>query len=150
MFNKSNLKTGMFGVMTNGYRFVIVNDSIIYQDGYDLLESMTDDMCLRHWNVEKVYDNCVSFRNLDANLRGVSKSATLVYDRTAEPKRYNGKVICIDNCGNNDNYTVGKIYQFENGHLTTDKGDKLPYSAEIYSFRDWSNFSLAKWMEVKE
>lgn len=66
---------------------------------------------------------------------------------------YNGKVVCIDNAGVNiGNYTVGKIYQFENGVLTTDCGHKFPgYGCNsIHSFDEWQKWTKSKFIEVVE
>ncbi len=38
-----------------------------------------------------------------------------------EPKYYNGKVVCVQS--ENDDYTVGKIYEFKDGTLVDDQGD---------------------------
>lgn len=68
-----------------------------------------------------------------------------------EPKLYNGRVVCIDNGGNRDNYTVGKIYQFNDGQLMTDSGEMTPNNGWLpYSFSDWVGFSGSKWIEIVE
>lgn len=82
----------------------------------------------------------------------------LVYDRERDTKPlYNGKVVCID-AGNNDCYTVGKIYQFKDGQLTANSGKQFPKgntlpsksSVKIHNFEDWKDWSTAKWLEIKE
>lgn len=40
--------------------------------------------------------------------------------KVEEPKYYNGKVVCVQ-CDNND-YTVGKVYEFKDGTLVDDYG----------------------------
>ena len=80
------------------------------------------------------------------------KGAEIAFDRLFEEKKselYNGKVICIDNIGNPTEYTTGKIYEFKDGMLTTNAGDKLPYGG-VRSFKEWTNFSCSKWLEVVE
>lgn len=42
---KADLKTGMFGVMSDGKKFVIVDDKIVYKNGgYDLLRTLKNDL----------------------------------------------------------------------------------------------------------
>lgn len=42
-----------------------------------------------------------------------------------KPKYYNGKMVCIEN-GGYDWWTVGKIYEYKDGIVTADDGDKYP------------------------
>ena len=42
-----------------------------------------------------------------------------------KPKYYNGKMVCIDN-GGYYWWTVGKIYEYKDGIVTADDGDKYP------------------------
>lgn len=44
-----------------------------------------------------------------------------------KPKYYNGKMVCVDN-GGFSWWTVGKIYEYKDGVVTTDDGDKYPYT----------------------
>ena len=68
-----------------------------------------------------------------------------------EPKYYNGKVVCVDlNDSNEDNYTVGKIYEFKDGRMTSDCGHTFGKYREFHSFEDWERFSSSKFIEVVE
>ena len=158
VFTKSDLKTGMFGVMTwfdgnvKDY-FVIVEDKIIYQDGgYDTLEELDADLEFDEWYIDKLYTGICSFGNLNSNVRGYSTNCTLVYDRERDTKPlYNGKVVCVDLCGHNSTlYTVGKIYQFVDGKFITEDGNKIPFNEKIYSFEDWERYTASKFIEVVE
>lgn len=42
-----------------------------------------------------------------------------------KPKYYNGKMVCVENGGFNW-WTVGKIYEYKDGIVTADDGDKYP------------------------
>lgn len=42
-----------------------------------------------------------------------------------KPKYYNGKMVCVEN-GRYDWWTVGKIYEYKDGVVTADDGDKYP------------------------
>lgn len=66
------------------------------------------------------------------------------------PKYYNGKVVCLDNDHNTSNYTVGKIYEFKDGKLKTDNGYMLPLSKSVKSFKEFTNYSSSKWLEIVE
>lgn len=43
-----------------------------------------------------------------------------------KPKYYNGKMVCVENGGFNW-WTVGKIYEYKDGIVTADDGDKYPH-----------------------
>ena len=63
----------------------------------------------------------------------------------------NFKVRCVDNVFNVDNYTIGKIYEFHDGYMTTDSGMELPFGRErIDSFEEWVKYSSSKWVLVDE
>lgn len=65
--------------------------------------------------------------------------------------RYNGKVVCIDNCGNTTSYTVGKIYQFKDGRMIDNHGCQMPIGgATIRTFEDWVKFTSSKFIEIVE
>ena len=70
-----------------------------------------------------------------------------------EKTLYNGKVVCVDHNGNNqDAYTIGRIYQFRDGSIINDIGDEVPYYKEnkVHSFDEWARFSGSKWIEIVE
>lgn len=49
-----------------------------------------------------------------------------------KPKYYNGKMVCVED-GRYDWWTVGKIYEYKDGVVTSDNGDKYPkHSCEPY------------------
>lgn len=70
-----------------------------------------------------------------------------------EKPLYNGKVVCVDHNGNNqDAYTIGRIYQFRNGCIVNDTGNEIPCfeASKIHSFDEWVEFSASKWIEIVE
>ena len=53
---KSDLKTGMFGVMDDGDWFVIVDDTIVYENGmFDTIDRISDDLCYETYKIERLY-----------------------------------------------------------------------------------------------
>ena len=46
-------------------------------------------------------------------------------DEPEKPKYYNGKMVCVEN-GGYYWWTVGKIYEYKDGIVTADDGDKYP------------------------
>lgn len=67
-----------------------------------------------------------------------------------EKTLYNGKVVCVDLCGFNClDYTVGKVYQFKDGSMLTDRGIELP-AHPVHSFNEWATLSGSKWIEIVE
>lgn len=68
-----------------------------------------------------------------------------------EPKYYNGKVVCVYNTGNEIAYTKGKIYQMVDGQLIDDRETIFPSKTKkVKSFKEWCEWSTAKWLEVVE
>ena len=160
VFTKSDLKTGDFVMRANGVEEVFIEHLKAFtgKAGWMPLSNVNDDLthsgCDHGWDIVKVRRptttchcqfDCPSF-------------GELVYDRARDTKPlYNGKVVCID-ATLNEFYTVGKIYQFKDGQLTADHGKRYPEdntnntrnNAKIHNFEDWSNWSTAKWIEIKE
>ena len=80
------LKTGMFGEMNNGDIFVIVNDSIVYEDGgFDELSTFDND-CLMSEDTDvcitKLTNKPKSFTQYK-----LLKDDDFLFDRSKEPKR---------------------------------------------------------------
>ena len=46
-----------------------------------------------------------------------------------KPKYYNGKMVCVEN-GGYYWWTIGKIYEYKDGIVTTDDGDKYPKNGQ--------------------
>lgn len=68
-----------------------------------------------------------------------------------KPKYYNGKIVCIDDCHNPEEYTVGKIYQFVDGKITTDCGHKFGgWNGRFTSFEEFAKWTGSKFIEVVE
>lgn len=107
--------------------------------------------------IAKLYKNNVIVKTVECNKHpddeySMDEAIKVVTERLREPEKpqyYNGKVVCIDNCGNHGNYTVGKIYQFKDGHFRTDYGAPFPINPAT-SFEDLQRSSVAKWLEVVE
>ena len=66
------------------------------------------------------------------------------------PNYYTGKVICVDNAGNPELYTVGKIYEFIDGYmLQTDQGKKTETYKPFWTFNEFQQYSSSKFIEYK-
>lgn len=95
-----------------------------------------------YWN-----DKCIEGKVVE----GYTSAETTEEPKKEEPKKlYNGKVVCIDNVGNPNSYTVGKIYEFKDGRLKGDNGGVYPLFTPIYTFEDWEKWTSAKFIEVIE
>lgn len=66
-----------------------------------------------------------------------------------KPKLYSGKVVCVDNKGNELCYTKGKIYEFKDGKGRDDLG-LIIGGYDISSFKDLQDACFVKWLEVVE
>ena len=84
---KSDLKTGMFGVMSDGKKFVVVNDKIVYKRGtYDHLRTLNDDLSFPFYSID-VLVHAVSFNCLDEILRNKKEWADhIIFDRNEKPE----------------------------------------------------------------
>lgn len=156
MFTKKDLKTGMFGYFdneTNDY-FVIVGDRFIYQKGLgDEVSKLNDNLAMPSGRKitalyeASCFDQATTSKQLGRKLiwkRGEKKPIE-------EKPLYNGKVVCVDLRGANaNNYTVGKIYEFKNGRMTSDSGYTFGKNGEFHTFKDWEDYSSSKFIEVKE
>lgn len=61
----------------------------------------------------------------------------------------NFKVRCVSR-GLNRFYTVGKTYEFQDGFMINDMGEKFPYHKGIDNFKEWQNFSASAWELVTD
>ena len=68
MFKRSDLKTGMFGKMSDGRLFVIVNTNMVYQSGtFERICYLTDELTLGFANID-ILVNAYSFDNATCNI----------------------------------------------------------------------------------
>lgn len=69
----------------------------------------------------------------------------------AEPKYYNGKVVCVETKNEDYAYTVGKIYEFKNGRVKIGNGREVPCTTRVTSLDEWndSDWAMAKFIEIK-
>ena len=86
-----------------------------------------------------------------------SVGAKLAFERLtkttrAEPKYYNGKVVCVETKNENYAYTVGKLYEFKNGRVKIGNGREVPCTTRVTSLDEWndSDWAMAKFIEIKE
>lgn len=64
---------------------------------------------------------------------------------------YNGKVVCIDNSGNKQMFTVGKIYNFEDGIVVVDNGiSNDNHGKRFKNFKELLQYTCSKFIEIKE
>lgn len=158
VFTKSDLKNGDVIKKRNGNVEIVVlpiGTLVTRTLGYNVLKDINEDLTSK---LEFTYD-IVSVRR-PKNPSDCSFSAfeddlgELVYNRERDEKSpYNGKVVCVDLCGKNSRtYTVGKIYEFKDGVITTDDGWKfggVP-GEMFYTFEDWTRWTASKFIEVVE
>lgn len=76
------LETGMFGVMSDGDQFVVVNDKLVYRNGdWDYVSEAEGDR-LFGYCVDKVWTGLVSFNCVARASNGsLHDCETLVYER---------------------------------------------------------------------
>ena len=64
-----------------------------------------------------------------------------------KPKYYNGKMVCVEN-GGFKWWTVGKIYEYKDGIVTADDGDKYPKNGKE-PYRDAEDAKNPGWLYDK-
>lgn len=79
---KADLKTGMFGVTSDGDKFVVVNEKIVYQKGcFDLVRFLNNDLSFPSYRID-VLVNAASFDSMDEILRNKKEWADhIIFDR---------------------------------------------------------------------
>lgn len=87
-----------------------------------------------------------------ATRQWVSNQDVELVEEPAEPKYYNGKVVCVEKKGERFAYTVGKIYEFKGGRVKIDNGKEVPCTTRVTSLDEWndSGWAMAKFIELKE
>lgn len=71
--------------------------------------------------------------------------------KKAEPKLYNGKVVCVDNTANTTSLTVGKIYEFVDGQFKDNEGTLRPFLTSVHNLDEFHKCGcFAKFIEVVE
>ena len=165
VFTKKDLKNGDVIVRENGWVEIVIVDLdmlVTKNEGWNNLSCVREDLTDSdsegdfQYDIVKVYRPCKRWQccfNANSYTAG-----ELVYDRErdtkpAEPPKplYNGKVVCIDLNGCNTNeYTVGKIYEFKDGRMTSDSNYTFGENETFYTFEDWANFTSSKFIEIKE
>ena len=69
---KDLLKNGVFGVMSNGSKFVVVNDHIVYQHGtYESVKAFADEKKRSPYYIKALYDDISSFGGLSLAMDNV-------------------------------------------------------------------------------
>ena len=73
-------------------------------------------------------------------------------DKKPKGQKYNGKVVCVESA--HKFWTVGKVYEFKDGIITDDDGDRRGVMIHFGCFEDWDEFCNAgrnmKFIEVVE
>ena len=78
---KEDLKTGMFGMMSDGKWFVIVNDLIVYEKGsFDKLRQLNENLSYGVYDID-ILVNALSFDSAKCN---AEDKINILYDRYAE------------------------------------------------------------------
>ena len=154
MFTKNNLRTGDFVLRANGVEEVFIKEAGVFIgiEGYMRFISLADDLTEPgddEWDIVKVR-RPIETHHYQFDCPNFGK---VVYERERDTKkRYNGKVVCIDNTYNPHNYTVGKIYQFNDGVITDDDGFEFGNieGEMFYTFEDWAKWTGSKFIEIVE
>jgi hypothetical protein len=158
VFTKKDLKNGDVIKKRNGSVEILIlplGTLITQCGGFNRISELDDDMCdpegFDEYDIVAVRRPTSDWQCCFNAFNG--EYGTLVYDRERDtkPHLYNGKVVCINLNGTNENnYTVGKIYEFKDGRMTADNGYVFGKNEKFYTFKDWENFTGSKFIEIKE
>lgn len=98
----------------------------------------------------KVAGKVVKEKSLPFIAGGFEREAISLVQELLKKELYSGKVVCVRNPAN-DNYTVGKIYEFKDGAITTDAGVVINNNGEeFHSFEEFAAFSSAAFVKLVE
>lgn len=140
-------------ILTNAKRIVICQDGTTTRAiEYEGKRRVKEAIAKLHPDDEYMWE---TGRDLALNrlIYGTDYHPSEVAFQEEEKPLYNGKVVCVDhNVLNQDDYTVGRIYQFRDGSIINDRGHEVPYYKEskVHSFDEWVRFSGSKWIEIVE
>lgn len=161
MFTKSDIKNGDVIVRRNGEVEIAIVDLGVFisPDGWNNYDNILEDLTAEdgwlddnQWDIVKVI-RPKHKRECQFRCPEYKDWGEVVYDRERDTKKplYNGKVVCVDLCGHNiDTYTVGKIYQFKEGVITSDYGVTFGDNEPFSNFEDWANWTSSKFIEIVE
>lgn len=116
--------------LMNNRRVILILNSNITSDFYDVAKEAFEQLVLRHKFNEKEGDS----------------------DKTEEPKKYyNGKIVCTDPSKFSNRFTKGKIYEVVDGQFLADDGYKVPTHGYFSNFKDIEQWTATcKFIEVVE
>lgn len=116
---------------------------IIYRSGNKVVakDCKTNKECISRCHPDDEFDFNVGAKLAFDRLVGNVESKP-----EPKPKYYNGKVVCVDSF--TELTTKGKIYEFVDGYLTYDTGDKS--CDAVHSFEDICKSFMSKFIEVVE
>lgn len=145
------LKTGVFGVMSDGKKFVVVEDYIVYQDGgFDAVATFDRHSQPLYW-VEKLV-KCKSFKQLESVIENRGNYPIIYEGKKKEPQTF--KVVCAGYKQDRERYfTVGKIYTWDHGKLVCDDGFVFRNMVEGTDPDEWKlsrSYKFIKIVEEKE
>ena len=113
------------------------------------LDKRTGERAIARCNPIDTFDFNIGAKIAFNRLMGIDEPI----DEPIEKPLYNGRVVCVDNkdkFGSKLQYTVGKIYEFKNGQLTTDAGWRVPYNNPVHSFGEFAANTHGKFIEIVE
>ena len=67
-----------------------------------------------------------------------------------EKTLYNGKVVCVDNDGDDDSFTIGKVYTFTDGVCRDNDGSIRPSDYKIENIKEYNERSAYTFIELVE
>ena len=123
---------GKIGVIIRKPRYAHDYNGLVSHEGGIWVEIMDDG---RIWNI-----------GTESKLELISKPQQT---EELQMEKGNFKVRCIDNCNNVSKYTVGKVYQFINGHMVDDKGIEFPMHP-VSNFDEWDKFTTSDFEPVND
>lgn len=80
---KSLLKNGVFGILSDGSKFVVVNDFMVYEDGmFDDIDNLNDDLSFEFDKIMKLKVGCKCFNSVN---KPDIVGDTIIYSRDTFP-----------------------------------------------------------------
>lgn len=142
-FSKHDLSSGMIIELRNGEKGILFDDRIICIKNCYRLAGFAND--LENYT-DTALDIVRVYKSTNTITLGQLFNADNLLPVWEKDIWYNGKIICINNCGS-PSWTTGKIYEFVDGIVKTDDGVPSP---RIRSIQNFMSIVTGEWLEIKD
>lgn len=75
---KELMETGVFGITSDGSKFVVIGENVVYKDGgFDSVKEYINERCYVHGDITTLVSPCYSFNHLNSCIK---RGGNIIYD----------------------------------------------------------------------